>query len=165
MVRLRIRNRTLAALLAVSLAAGVPVSVPMSARAGGYHHYGGYHGYHAPYRWHYGYHHYPHSGVSVGIHGHGGEGAAIALALGAGLLLGYLWTRPPAYASAPIVIRQSAPGPTFGYGKRVARNCKPTTGRGLYRGRPAIFGATFCYDANGVGYIVPGSDYLIGYAG
>jgi len=44
------------------------------------------------------------------------------------------------------------------------RDCKPTSGSGLYQGRRATFGGIFCYDANGRGCIVPGSDYLIGYA-
>lgn len=127
--------------------------------------YGSRHGYyHRSYRHRYGHHrpryrHHGHGGVSVGVHGHGSDGAAVAGALGAGVLLGYLLTRPPAVVSKPV----HHASPNFGYGKRVQRDCKPTTGRGLHQGRQASFGGTFCYDSVGRGYIVPGSEYLIGY--
>jgi hypothetical protein len=119
------------------------------------------------------------SGVGFGVHGRGSDGALIVGALGAGLLLGHLLTRPQSRAPdrvysratpTPIVRTVPAPAraqpnsPQFGYGKQVRRDCKPTTGRGVHRGRAATFGGTFCYDPNGQGYIVPGSQYLIGYA-
>ena len=129
----------------------------------------GHHGYGYPYR--------RHGGVSVGIHGHGSSGAVAVGALGVGLLLGHLLTRPQrravdrtyyqssrASSSAPTLTRAHTVSPIFGYGKQVRRDCKPTTGSGLHQGRRATFGGTYCYAANGQGYIVPGSEYLIGYA-
>ena len=158
---------------------------------GSYHHYPyrhhgyryGHHGYgrgYSGYRYGHHGHGYPyrrHGGVLVGIHGHGSSAAVAVGALGVGLLLGHLLTRPqsrpvdrsyrqPTRSSASGVMlkRTQSASPTFGYGKRARRDCKPTTGSGLHQGRRATFGGTFCYDASGQGYIVPGSEYLIGYA-
>jgi hypothetical protein len=135
-----------------------------------------------PYRHRYSHYrarHHGHSGVRFGVHGHGSDGALIVGALGAGLLLGHLLTRPqsraperaysrssqtPIVRTVPAPARIQANSPRFGYGKQVRRDCKPTTGSGVHQGRAATFGGTFCYDANGQGYIVPGSQYLIGYA-
>lgn len=177
-------RRAATGLAVASLVAGTQFTLAAPAVAGRAYHpsgsfhysYGGYHPYYASsYRYHRGYryrHHgyrygyHGHSGVGIGIHGHGSDAALAVGALGAGLLLGHLLTRPqsrplPTYSQARV---DRTVRPQFGYGKRVARNCKPTTGRGLHRGRAAIFGGTFCYDATGQGYIVPGSEYLIGYA-
>ena len=138
------------------------------------------HGY--PYGYRYSHHrprHHGHSGVRFGVHGHGSDGALIVGALGAGLLLGHLLTRPQSRAPDRVYSRSTQPpifrpvpapaqvqpnSPQLGYGKQVRRDCKPTTGSGVHQGRAATFGGTFCYDANGQGYIVPGSQYLIGYA-
>ena len=46
---------------------------------------------------------------------------------------------------------------------RARYNCQPTSGTGYINGRLASYGGTFCYDANGNGYVVPGSAYFIGY--
>ena len=46
---------------------------------------------------------------------------------------------------------------------RARYDCKPTTGTGWAGGRPALYGGTFCYDRNGRGYVVGGSEYFIGY--
>lgn len=192
MKRQQAYRRWVAALAAASLFAALQTGGAGPAAASGYQrhgtswhygfgdywpHYGppyrhgryGYYRYrYGHYSHRYGYGHYGHSGVHVGIYGHG-SGAAVAVgALGAGLLLGHLLTRPAAprgtVRSAPAPARGQPGSPTYGYGKRVARDCKPTTGRGAHNGRPAIFGGTFCYDANGQGYIVPGSAHFIGYA-
>ena len=50
-----------------------------------------------------------------------------------------------------------APPPQVSYG------CHPVTGVGPYLGRQAQFGATLCYDAYGQAFILPGSQYVIGY--
>ena len=47
--------------------------------------------------------------------------------------------------------------------QRARYNCQPTTGTRYINGRMANIGGTFCYDAFGQGYIVPGSEYFIGY--
>lgn len=46
---------------------------------------------------------------------------------------------------------------------RARFNCQPTTGTRYINGRPATVGGTYCYDAYGQGYVVPGSEYFIGY--
>ena len=138
---------------------------PYGHRGYRYSNYGSPYG-HRGYR--YGHHGY--SGVGFGVHGHGSSGALVVGALGAGLLLGHLLTRPQSYSparsysrSALVPAHAQRASPTFGYGKQVRRDCKTTSGSGLHQGRRATFGGTFCYDAYGQGYIVPGSEYLIGY--
>ncbi len=193
MTRQQTLRRSVAALAVASLVAGTQLASAGPAAASLYRHhgssysygygsYGPYYG--SRYRRSYGHHgyrysyhrssYYRHSGVGFGVHGHGSSGALVVGALGAGLLLGYLLTRPQsrardrAYYSRPIRPPAAASArpasPTFGYGKQVSRDCKPTTGSGLHQGRRATFGGTFCYDGDGRGYIVPGSEYLIGYA-
>ncbi|NKB48831.1 MAG: hypothetical protein GKS02_05635 [Alphaproteobacteria bacterium] len=194
MSRQQTLRRSVAALAIVSLIVGTQLAVAGPAVASGYRHhgssytysYGGYRPYYgSAYRYRHGHqghrysHHRPyhrgHSSVGIGVHGHGSRGAAVVGALGAGVLLGYLLTRPQSRpvertysrsTQAPVVrtVPARPSSPTFGYGKQVQRDCKPTTGGGLHQGRRATFGGTFCYDANGQGYIVPGSEFLIGYA-
>ena len=192
MTRQQVLRRSVAALAVASLVAGTQLASAGPAAASGYRHHGssysyGYGGYgpyygshyrrsygHHGYRYSYRSSYYRHSGVGFGVHGHGSSGALVVGALGAGLLLGYILTRPQSrasdrtYYSRPIQASAAASAqpasPTFGYGKRVRRDCKPTTGSGLHQGRRATFGGTFCYDGDGRGYIVPGSEYLIGYA-
>ncbi len=197
MTRQQTLRRSVAALAVASLVAATQLASAGPAAASGYRHhgssysysYGGYrpyYGSHYRYSQRYGYGHYGyrnsyyrpsyyrHSGVGFGVHGHGSSGALVVGALGAGLLLGYLLTRPQSrardrtYYSRPIQPPAAASAqpasPTFGYGKQMRRDCKPTTGSGLHQGRRATFGGTFCYDGHGRGYIVPGSEYLIGYA-
>jgi len=188
MKRQQTLKRSVAALAVASLVAGTQLAVTGPADAGGYRHHGGSYsysfGYHSGYKPHYrSYHGYPrhyrhgyrykhhgyrrgHHGYRYSHHGHGSDGALVVGALGAGLLLGYLITRPqhhaPTYSHKSTTYVQPS-SPAYGYSKTVRRDCKPTTGNGLHQGRPATFGGTFCYDANGRGYIVPGSEYLIGY--
>ena len=180
MLRQQTLKRSVAALAVMSLVAGTLLAVAGPAAAGGYRHHGGsysysysyggyrpyygsYHG--SPYRYGHGYRYSRrgHHGYRYSHHGHGSDGALIAGALGAGLLLGYVLTRPASPAPTYTYRRAVAVQPAYGYGNQVRRDCKPTTGTGLYQGRPAKFGGTFCYDANGQGYIVPGSQYVIGY--
>jgi len=90
--------------------------------------------------------HYGHHG-----HRHSNYGAYAAGAFGTGLVLGMVLSRPwpaPVYVAAP---------------PRARYDCRPTTGTGWAAGRPALFGGTFCYDQYGNGYVVAGSEYLIGY--
>ena len=193
MTRQQVLRRSVAALAVASFVAGTQLASAGPAAASGYRHhgssysysYGGYGPYFGShYRRSYGHHgyrysyhrpsYYSHSGVGFGVHGHGSSGVLVVGALGAGLLLGYILTRPQSrahdrtYYSRPIqppaVASAQSASPTFGYGKQVRRDCKPTTGSGLHQGRRATFGGTFCYDGDGRGYIVPGSEYLIGYA-
>ena len=193
MTRQQTLRRSVVALAVASLVAGTQLASAGPAAASGYRHhgssysysYGGYRPYYGShYRHSYGlygyrnsYHrpsYYRHSGVGFGVHGHGSSGALVVGALGAGLLLGYLLTRQQSrahdrtYYSRPIrppaAVSARPASPTFGYGKQVRRDCKPTTGSSLHQGRRATFGGTFCYDGDGRGYIVPGSEYLIGYA-
>lgn len=170
-------------MVVASLFASGQLASAGAAAAGSYRHHDssysyGYGGYRPHYGSRYGYNHHGHryshrrhGGVGLGVHGHGSDGALVVAALGAGLLLGYLLTRPQSPAPVRVYRRSaSAPtraqpsSPTFGYGKQVRRDCKATTGSGLHQGRAATFGGTFCYGAQGQGYIVPGSEYLIGYA-
>ena len=179
MIRQQTLKRSVDTIAVVSLIAGTQLAVAGTALASGYRHHGGsysysYYGRHSPYygssyrySHHYGHgYRYGHRGHRYSYHGHGSNGALVVGALGAGLLLGYVLTRPQ--SSAPTyTYSRAAPArpasPAYGYGKQVRRDCKPTTGNGLHQGRPATFGGTFCYDASGQGYIVPGSEYLIGY--
>lgn len=185
MTRQQALRRGVAALTVASLVVSTQLALTGPAAAGGYRHhgssytysYGGYkpyygsdyrypHGYRRGHRGHR-YSHNRHGGVGFGYRGHGSDGALVAGALGAGLLFGYLLARPQSRAPDYFYSRSAqrfTPSPVFGSTERARRGCKPTTGSGLYQGRPATFGGTFCYDANGRGYIVPGSEYLIGYA-
>ena len=132
-------RRTIAAITAGVM---LTVSGPVLA-GGGYRH--GSHG-----QDHGGYHH----GRDKG----GDEAAYLVGGLLGGLLIGSLLTqnsyRQSTYAPAPVY---AAPPPRARY------NCQPTNGTGYVNGRLASYGGTFCYDANGIGYVVPGSAYFIGY--
>jgi len=112
----------------------------------GYSHGYGYgHGY--GYRHgHYGYRRY---------HGYGGGyGYAIAGALVGGAIVGSLLTQPTYYAP---------PRPIYVPAPPVLGNFLATTGIGYVGGRQARFGGTMCFDQYGRGYIMPGSQYFIGY--
>ena len=130
----QVMKRTIAAITTgVMLIASSPVL------AGGGHRHG-----------HYGHHH----GRDKG----GDEAAYLVGGLLGGLLIGSLLTqksyRQSSYAPAPVY---TAPLPRARY------DCQPTSGTGYLNGRLASYGGTFCYDANGNGYVVPGSVYFIGY--
>lgn len=103
--------------------------------------------------------HYGHRHQHGYHHRHDGHGAAIAFgALAGGVLLGALLTRP-AYPEPYPVYQRVAPAPP----PADPRSCQPTTGTGYVDGRLAEFGGTWCRDAYGSGYIVPGSQYFIRY--
>lgn len=86
--------------------------------------------------------------------GHHGYGGLYLLGgLIGGLLLADALSRPR-YREVPVYSRPPV---------RARYDCKPTTGTGYRNGSLAAFGGTFCYDANGVGYVVSGSEYFIGY--
>lgn len=129
------------AVLALCLATIAP------AQAGGYGRGYGHHGY----KGHgYGHHGYRHHGYK---RHRDYTGAYVALGvIGGALLLGTLLSRP-SYAAAPAY---TPPPP-------VRQDCQPTTGTGYLNGRLATFGGTWCRDAYGNGYVVPGSEYFIGY--
>ena len=132
-------KRTIAAITAGAI---LMASTPVLA-GGGHRH--GHHGHH-----HGGYHH----GRDKG----GDEAAYLVGGLVGGLLIGSLLTQSS--------YRQSshAPAPLYAAPPSRARyNCQPTSGTGYLNGRLASYGGTFCYDANGNGYVVPGSAYFIGY--
>ena len=66
----------------------------------------------------------------------------------------------------PIVHYNRRPDPVYVQPvpqQRARYNCQPTTGTRYINGRLANIGGTFCYDALGQGYIVPGSEYFISY--
>jgi len=127
------RSISMAVIVALALAVALP------AQAGGWHRGHGHHGYHHRH--------------------HHGNSAAIAFgALAGGLVLGALLTRP-AYAEPYPVYQPAVPAPPA----YTPQDCQPTTGTGYLDGRPAQFGGTWCRDAYGNGYIVPGSQYFMGY--
>ncbi len=141
-------RRALAVILAsVLLLAGMP------AVAGGNHG----HGYA---RYSYGYGHsyarnsYGYRGGYSSFHYYGGDDALAYLAVGA--LVGALVARPY-YQQRPVYQPRPA------YTRVQPHNCQPTTGTGYYRGRPAVFGGTYCTTAAGYGYILAGSEHFLGY--
>ena len=75
-----------------------------------------------------------------------------------------IWAAPKTRLQVVRVVGAPDPSLAIGYGDRARIDCKPTTGTGRVNGREAMFGGTFCYDALGRGYIVPGSQHFIGYA-
>ena len=135
-------------LTAVLAALALCLATLAPAQAGGY-----YRGYK-----HYGHGHYGYKHRGYRHHRHSNTGAYVALGiLGGALLLGALLSRP-SYGGGPSTRSGYAPPP-----RPAHRNCQQTTGNGLVNGRPALFGGTWCRDAYGNGYIVPGSEYFIGY--
>lgn len=129
--------------------------------AGGKHHRGHDYGYGGHSYGYGGYKHGYRGGSRHGYRGghsykrrhHGDHGAYLLGGLAGGLIIGSLLTQN-SYRQAPVY---AAPPPRARY------DCKPTTGTGYVNGYLATFGGTFCYDARGFGYVVPGSEYFIGY--
>jgi hypothetical protein len=160
-------QKTIATLLAAALI--FTAASPALAGYGGSKRYGG--GHYKPYRYgghSYSYRHYrPYYGYG-GRHGYSrhyrhrgyrghGHGYAVFGALAGAVVLGSLLARPPAYYPPPARAVPALPVPPGLSG------CLPTTGTGLYYGRPAQFSGTMCYDRFGQGYVLGGSVRFLGY--
>ncbi len=140
------RHALVAALASALLFAGMP------AAAGGY---GGYRGYGHGYGYSQSYGHgHRYRGHSSSFHYYSHDDALAFLAVGA--LIGALIARPY-YQQRPTYQPRPA------YARVPPRNCQPITGTGYHRGRPAVFGGTYCTGPGGQGYVVPGSEHLLGY--
>ncbi len=126
--------------IAASLAFLLVLNTALPALAGGYGYgYGYRQGNHFK-----GYGGHRRHGYRYGFHGHGG--ALVGVLLG-GVLLGHLLSQPAPYVP---------PAPALG-------GCRPTTGTAYLNGRLAQYGGTMCYDRFGAPYVIPGSEYFIGY--
>jgi hypothetical protein len=170
-------HKIIAALLAVALI--FTAASPAFAGYGRGKHYGGGHykpyrygGHYKPYRYggnFYKYRHYkPYYGYGgryrYGRHtryrGHRdyGYGYAVLGALAGAVALGGLLARPAYYPppARPAYYPSALPVPPGLSG------CLPTTGTGLYYGRPAQFGGTMCYNRFGQGYVLDGSVRFLG---
>lgn len=152
---------TAALVTAKSAMAGSYVSYSFSFGSYGHGHNYGHHGY--GFGHHYGYpYHYRHShyyGYPYRYHyrQHGHHGAHFRYH-------GSTYPAPARHITVVRAVGTADPSLTFGYGNRARIDCKSTTGTSTVNGRQAIFGGTFCYDDYRRGYIVPGSQYFIGYA-
>ena len=165
-------HRTIATLLAAALI--LAAASPAFAGYNRWKHYG--YGFHKPYRYgghsyryrSYSYRHYKPYYRHGGYYGYGrhtryrghrgyGHGYAVLGALAGAVVIGSLLARPAYYPPPPARAAPALPVPPGLSG------CLPTTGTGLYHGRPAQFGGTMCYDRFGQGYVLDGSVRFQGY--
>ena len=163
-------HKTIATLLAAALI--FTAASPAFAGYGRGKHYGGYY---KPYRYgghsyryrSYSYRHYKPYYRHGGYYGYGrhyryrghrgyGHGYAVLGALAGAVVIGSLLARPT-YYPPPARAAPALPVPPGLSG------CLPTTGTGLYYGRPAQFSGTMCYDSTGRAYVLPGSVRFVGY--